>query len=131
MQAVEDSIATAEVIGAMKVATRDQAKLDDSGAEILSDEDEVNGPEDEMLAIADGGLFFDPTAECEGDDFQDTVPIGEGVGKFGIRGKSSLLPMDGCDLMKSQRLGFTLRSQKKRRLVQYRLTCPVLILYLI
>lgn len=103
VQAVENSD--------MEDAVADVLKKDDSGLELPSDEDEVNSPEDEMLTVAQG-LFYDPTADGEGDDFQDTVPTYEDTGKFGIRGKSSLVPMDVCDLLKSQRFGFELHSRQ-------------------
>ena len=105
MQAVGDSIAQPEPSSDVGAAAADIAKPDDSGVEVPSDEDEVNGPEDEMLTGA-LGLFYDPTADCEGDDFEDTVPTYEDTGRFGVRGKSSLLPSDVCELLKSQRLGF-------------------------
>lgn len=67
------------------------------------DDDESHLPEDEVL-LAATGLFGDPTADCERDDFQDTVPTCDDVSRFGIRGKTSLLPVDVCDLLKSQRM---------------------------
>ena len=73
----------------------DVSKFDDSCASKLK-EDEVNGPEDEMLIGAEF-LIEDPTADCEGDDFQDTVLTYADTGTLGIRGKSSLLPKDVCD----------------------------------
>ena len=75
--------------------------------------EEVNGPEDETLACAQY-LFHDPTADCEGDDFQDTVPTYEDTGTVGICGKSSLLPMDVCELLKSQRLGLEQHFQQNK-----------------
>ena len=59
-------------------------------------------------------LFEDPTADCEGDDFQDTVPTYEDTGTVGIRWKSSLLPMDVCELLKSQRLGLEPHFQQNK-----------------
>ena len=63
-----------------------------------------------MLAQA---FFTDHTAACKEDDFQETVTTYGDAGKFGIRGKSSLLHMDVFDLLRSQRLGFELRDQLK------------------
>ena len=91
----------------------DISKLDNSCASILAKEVKVNGPEDEMLICAQF-LCEDPTADCEGDDFQDTVPTYEDTGTVGIRGKSSLLPMDVCELLKSQRLGLELHYQQNK-----------------
>ena len=59
-------------------------------------------------------LFEDPTVDCEGDDFQDTVPTYEDTGTVGIRWKSSLLPMDVCELLKSQRLGLEPHFQQNK-----------------
>ena len=95
----------------MEDAVADVMKQDDSCLVLPSDEDERNSPEDEMLTIGKG-LFYDPTVDCDGDDFQDTVPTYEYTSKFGIRGKSSLVPMDVCDLLKYQRFGFELHSRQ-------------------
>ena len=51
------------------------------------------------LLAAVGGLFDDPTADCEGDDFQDTVPTCDDAGRIEIRGKTSLLLVDVCDVI--------------------------------
>ena len=48
-------------------------KQDDSCLVLPSDEDEGHSPEDEMLTVGKG-LCYDPTVDCDGDDFQDTVP---------------------------------------------------------
>ena len=91
-----------------EVVTQDDSVLD------VGSDDDVNMPEDEMLTVGHG-LFFDPTAECEDDDFQDTVPTYEDTGKFGIRGKSSLLPMDVGGLLKSRRVGVEMQAQQTEK----------------
>ena len=66
-----------------------------------------------MLTIAQG-VSADPTLQWE-DDFQDTVPCNEDAGRIGVRGNSSLLPLDVCDLLKSQRFGFEMISHKNKK----------------
>ena len=51
------------------------------------------------------GLFVDPTEDYDADDFQDVAPVVENCSRYGVRGKSTLLPMDGCDMLKAQRFG--------------------------
>ena len=76
--------------------------------EVVPDEGDVNGPQDEML-IGAHGLSHDPTADCEGDDFQDTVPTFDDTSRVGVRGNTSLLPIDVFELLKFQRSGIGVR----------------------
>ena len=74
----------------------------------FSDEDAVHGPEDEMLTLAQG-LFNDPTAACEDDNFEDTVETISNPGKFGVKGSSVFVPLDVWD--PERLLVFILRKQ--------------------
>ena len=63
------------------------------GVDVPRDDEEGHSPQDEMLLLAQG-LYVDPTADCEGDDFQDIIPVGKECGAVGIRGHSILEPLD-------------------------------------
>ena len=48
-----------------------------------------------------------------GDDFLDTITTDKNSGKYGIRGTSTLAPLDARDMLKSQRLGFVAQHKQK------------------
>ena len=56
---------------------------------------------------------MDPTEDYDADDFQLVMGEVENVGRYGIRGHSSLLPSDGNDILKAQRLGCGLRDASR------------------
>ena len=58
------------------------------------------------------GLYVDPTEDYDADDFQDVAPVVENSSRYGIREKSTLLPMDGCDMLKAQRLGCVVHGRR-------------------
>lgn len=74
-------------------------------------EQQGNGPEVELLVLAQG-LYHGPTGDCEGDDCQDTIAVGADSGKCGIRGRSTLEPLDACNMLKLQRLGFAVQNKR-------------------
>ena len=64
-----------------------------------------DGLQKDDMSVLSKGLCVDPTEDYDMDDFEEVYPVLEKSGNYGIRGKSTLLPTDACDLLRAQRLG--------------------------
>ena len=51
------------------------------------------------------GVFVDPTEDCDADTYEEVLPADDAPSKYSPRGKSSLLLMDACQMLKVQLSG--------------------------